>query len=147
MILIVIFRYIIPSERSCLLANISIMASRISLSLIILCSSVRASSILSRSAQSTTNIRPCVPVGEQDDQLRNFKMYLWGALTCVVVPPERSNFVLPANVPNIELNILVRDSLHIEAHCGYRCHRLSQFQFIEDRWGRKCKSVRGVRQG
>lgn len=48
----------LPSGRSCLLAKIRIMASRISLSLIILCSSVRASSIRSRSAQSTTNIRP-----------------------------------------------------------------------------------------
>lgn len=57
-------------------------------------------------------------------------------LTCVVVPPKRSYFVLPTNVPNIELNILVRDSLHIKAHRGYRCYRLSQFQFIEDRCGR-----------
>lgn len=70
------------------------------------------------------------------------------------MPPERSNFVLPANVPNIELNILVRDSLHIEAHSGYRCHRLSQFQFIEDRWGKReterekeLYSVMGVRKG
>lgn len=52
----------LPSARSCLFANIKIIASRISLSLIILCNSVRASSIRSRSAQSTTNIRPCVPV-------------------------------------------------------------------------------------
>ena len=52
----------LPSGRSCLLANIRMMASFISLSLIIRWSSCLASSILSLSAQSTTNIRPCVPV-------------------------------------------------------------------------------------
>lgn len=57
----------LPSARSCLFANIKIIASRISLSLIILCNSVRASSIRSRSAQSTTNIRPCVPVKKREN--------------------------------------------------------------------------------
>lgn len=52
----------IPSGKSCLLAKINIIASRISLSLIIRCSSWRASSILSLSAQSTTKISPWVPV-------------------------------------------------------------------------------------
>ena len=52
----------IPSGRSCLLAKINIIASLISLSFIILCSSWRASSIRSRSAQSTTKINPWVPV-------------------------------------------------------------------------------------
>lgn len=51
----------IPSGKSCLFANINIIASRISLSFIILCNSCLASSIRSLSAQSTTNIRPCVP--------------------------------------------------------------------------------------
>lgn len=55
-----------PSGRSCLFAKINIIASRISLSLIILCSSVRASSIRSLSAQSTTNIKPCVPDGKRE---------------------------------------------------------------------------------
>lgn len=67
----------LPSARSCLLANINIMASRISLSLIILCSSVRASSILSRSAQSTTNIRPCVPVASSKLILVAFTIFVY----------------------------------------------------------------------
>ncbi|KAK0138340.1 Pre-mRNA-processing factor 39 [Merluccius polli] len=50
------------SGRSCLLAKIRMMASLISRSLMMRCSSCLASSILSRSAQSTTNMRPCVPV-------------------------------------------------------------------------------------
>jgi hypothetical protein len=56
------FRTNSPSGKSCLLANIKIIASRISLSLMIRWSSCRASSIRSLSAQSTTKMRPCVPV-------------------------------------------------------------------------------------
>ena len=56
------FCVFLPPGKSCLLAKMRIIASRISLSLIILCSSWRASSMRSRSAQSTTKIRPCVPV-------------------------------------------------------------------------------------
>lgn len=52
---------ILPSDISCLLAKMSIMASFISLSLIIRWSSCRASSSRSLSAQSTTNIKPWVP--------------------------------------------------------------------------------------
>lgn len=52
----------VPPLKSCLFAKIRIMASFISRSPIILCNSRRASSIRSLSAQSTTKIRPCVPV-------------------------------------------------------------------------------------
>lgn len=51
-----------PSGKSCLFANIKMIASFISLSLMMRWSSCLASSILSLSAQSTTNISPCVPV-------------------------------------------------------------------------------------
>lgn len=51
-----------PLVKSCLLAKINIIASLISRSLIIRCNSCLASSIRSRSAQSTTKIKPCVPV-------------------------------------------------------------------------------------
>ena len=52
----------LPSGKSCLLAKIRMMASLISLSLMILWSSCLASSILSLSAQSTTKMSPWVPV-------------------------------------------------------------------------------------
>lgn len=58
-----LFKFL-PSGRSCLFAKIKIIASRISLSLIILCNSCLASSIRSLSAQSTTKIKPCVPGDE-----------------------------------------------------------------------------------
>lgn len=48
--------------RSCLFANINNKQSLISLSDMIRCNSCFASSILSRSCESMTNIRPCVPV-------------------------------------------------------------------------------------
>ena len=35
----------------------------------------------------------------------------------VVVPPQWPDLVLPSYVPHVELDILVRDSLHVEAHC------------------------------
>lgn len=64
----------LPSGRSCLFANINIIASLISLSFIILCNSVRASSILSRSAQSTTNIKPCVPAKKKAKQKKKLNL-------------------------------------------------------------------------
>ena len=39
----------------------------------------------------------------------------------VVVPPQRPNLVLPADVPDVELHILVRHRLDVEADC--RCER------------------------
>lgn len=31
------------------------------------------------------------------------------------MPPQRSNLVLPSHIPNIELDVLVRDGLDVEA--------------------------------
>jgi hypothetical protein len=53
---------LLPPGRSCLLANTSNNAFLISLSLIIRCNSCLASSIRSRSAESTTKINPSDPV-------------------------------------------------------------------------------------
>lgn len=36
----------------------------------------------------------------------------------VVMPPERPDLVLPSNIPDIELDILVRHGLHVETNCG-----------------------------
>lgn len=36
----------------------------------------------------------------------------------VIVSPQGTNLVLTSNVPNVELDILVGDGLHIEADCA-----------------------------
>jgi len=33
---------------------------------------------------------------------------------CIVVPPERSDFVLAADIPDIKLYVLVGDGFHVE---------------------------------
>ena len=35
--------------------------------------------------------------------------------TGVVMPPKRTDFVLPSYIPYIKLDVLIRDRLHIEA--------------------------------
>lgn len=50
----------------------------------------------------------------------------------VVVPPEGPDLVLAAHVPHVELNVLVGDGLHVEAHGGDGGDRLAQLQFVED---------------
>lgn len=35
----------------------------------------------------------------------------------VVVPPERTNLVLTTDIPNVELDVLVRYRLNVEANC------------------------------
>jgi len=37
--------------------------------------------------------------------------------SCVVMPPQRSNFVLPADVPHVELDILICYCLDVETDC------------------------------
>ncbi len=36
----------------------------------------------------------------------------------VIVSPERSDLVLPSDVPDVELDILIRHGLHVEANCS-----------------------------
>lgn len=43
---------------------------------------------------------------------------LLGRQTSVVVPPQRPDLILPANVPDIEARVLVCDCLDIEADSG-----------------------------
>ena len=33
------------------------------------------------------------------------------------MPPQRSNLILPSHIPNVELYILIRDRLDVEADC------------------------------
>ena len=46
--------------------------------------------------------------------------------------PQRSDLVLTAHVPHSEADVLVLDSLHIEADGGDGGHNLSQLQFVQD---------------
>jgi hypothetical protein len=49
------------------------------------------------------------------------------------MPPQRPNLILPAHIPHIKLNILIRDRLNIEPHGRNGCHVLIELQFVEDR--------------
>jgi hypothetical protein len=52
--------------------------------------------------------------------------------------PQRADLVLTSNVPYIELDILVRHSLHIEAYCRDGGDVLVELKFVED----SCADVR-----
>mmetsp|Transcript_114119 Transcript_114119/g.369105 ORF Transcript_114119/g.369105 Transcript_114119/m.369105 type:complete len:271 (-) Transcript_114119:23-835(-) len=51
----------------------------------------------------------------------------------VVVPPQLAVLVLPADVPNCEVDVLVLHDLHVEAHRGDRRHDLTELQLVQDR--------------
>jgi len=71
---------------------------------------------------------PIVTVDDEDEAL------------CVleVVPPERSNFVLSADVPHGEADVLVFDCFHIETNSGNSGNDLAQFQFVENGGFTRC---------
>ncbi len=48
------------------------------------------------------------------------------------MPPQRSDFVLPAYIPYIEFRVLVRDSLNVEAYSRNGGDVLVELQFVED---------------
>jgi len=50
--------------------------------------------------------------------------------TTKVMSPERSNLVLSSYVPNIELDVLVRDRLNVEAHGWNGSNILIQLQLV-----------------
>ena len=47
--------------------------------------------------------------------------------------PQRTNLVLPAHVPNVKLDVLVRYRLDVEADSRNRGHVLVEFQFVQNR--------------
>lgn len=49
-----------------------------------------------------------------------------------VVPPQRTDLVLTANIPHVEFDILIRHGLDVEAHGRDRSHVLVEFEFVED---------------
>lgn len=53
----------------------------------------------------------------------------------IVVPPQRTDLVLSSDVPDIELYVLVRHGLDVEADCGDCGHGLVELEFVEDGWG------------
>mgnify|MGYP001344254594 CR=1 FL=1 len=63
-----------------------------------------------------------VRVDHEDDALR----------VLVVVAPERADLVLAADVPHGERDVLVLDSLHVEANRGNRRDNLAELQLVED---------------
>lgn len=46
--------------------------------------------------------------------------------------PKRPDLILPAHVPNVELDVLVRDCLDVEADGRDRGDVLVEFEFVED---------------
>ena len=46
--------------------------------------------------------------------------------------PQRPDLILPAHIPDIELDILVCYSLHVEANSGNGGDVLVEFQLVED---------------
>lgn len=53
--------------------------------------------------------------------------------TRIVMSPQRSNLVLPTDVPDIEFHILVCHTLHVEADRGDGSDVLvGEFQFVEN---------------
>ncbi len=59
----------------------------------------------------------------------------------VIVPPKWTYLILPAHVPDVKLDVLVRNGLYVESHCRDGGDRLSQFEFVKDcRLSRRVKS-------
>lgn len=52
-----------------------------------------------------------------------------------VVSPQRSDLVLAADVPDVELGVLVRDGLDVEADGGDGGDVLVELELVEDGWG------------
>ena len=54
------------------------------------------------------------------------------------MPPQRPNLILSPHIPHIELDILVRHRLDVEAHRRDRRDVLVQLQFVQDRRLARC---------
>ena len=62
------------------------------------------------------------------------------------MPPKRPNLVLPTHIPHIELYILVRDGLDVEADGGDGRDVGVELQFVEDGYGAYSVSLGERRQ-
>lgn len=71
---------------------------------------------------SLNNTIAIVAVNDEDDTL--------GVLE--VMPPERSDLVLASHIPDSELDVLVLDSLDVEADGGNGSNDFTQLQLVQD---------------
>ena len=53
--------------------------------------------------------------------------------------PEGADFVLPANVPDVEFDVFVGYCFDVEADGGDRGDVLVEFELVEDCWGGDCQ--------
>lgn len=60
------------------------------------------------------------------------------------MPPERTDLVLSTDVPHIELDVLVGESLDVEPDGWDGGHRLVEFQLVEN--GRLARSIEAEHQ-
>lgn len=51
------------------------------------------------------------------------------------MPPQRPNLILPSHVPNVELDILIRDRLDVEADSRDGGDVGVELELVEDRYG------------
>jgi hypothetical protein len=63
-----------------------------------------------------------VGIDDEDDAVR----------VLVVMSPERSDLVLPTNVPDSEGNVLVLDAFHVEADGGDGSDDFAELQLVKD---------------
>ena len=49
------------------------------------------------------------------------------------MPPQRPYLILPTNIPNVELDILIRDGLDVEPDSRDGSDVLVEFEFVQDR--------------
>lgn len=48
------------------------------------------------------------------------------------MPPQRTDLVLAADIPDVELGVLVCDGLDVEANGGNGCDVLVELELVED---------------
>lgn len=132
-------------------------------------SSVRASSMRSRSLESMTKMRPWVPAALLANMIQPPREYDAGFLRTVrvvgsasgarassptqnnrvvatqhtreVVSPQGTDLVLAADVPDVELCVLVGDGLDVEADGGDGGDVLVELELVEDRCAAPCQQL------
>lgn len=50
----------------------------------------------------------------------------------IVMAPQRTDLVLAADVPNVELDVAQRNRLHVESHCRDGGDVVLQFELVQD---------------
>jgi hypothetical protein len=95
-------------------------------------SSVRASSMRSRSEESITKTRPCVPIQYTSLAVVEGERRSGGKGTREIVAPQWSNLVLSTDIPHVELGVLVGDCFNVEADCWDGGNILFKLEIVED---------------